>query len=137
MTVSALAPTTTTDNNFGITTMGDLARRLAMTMLPLVAGAVYAVVSTSVPMNESFTYLPTRIAVVFLVMALAIAALRKQVEPALWGIGYVAGLAVIMAAGAYFYGDSHFLGYIYTGGAAIIAFVIGVQWLEDRARRSL
>jgi hypothetical protein len=135
MTTSALdgfATTTDTTTRFAPST--NSLRALAA-LAGLVVGVVYLVAITYatpfIHLDDTLTFLPARLAVAGFVVAVLIAAFRAEVEPVLWSVGYVAGLAIAMAVGKVFFGDASFFAYLYTSGGAMIAFVAGVQWVDQ------
>ena len=134
MTTSVLDGFTTTPDTTRFAPSTNSLRALTA-LAGLAVGAIYLVAITYatpfIHLDDSLTFLPARLAVAGFVVAVLIAALRTKVEPVLWSIGYIAGLAIAMAVGKVFFGDAQFFGSLYTCGGAMIAFVAFVQWVDQ------
>jgi hypothetical protein len=101
------------------------ALQLLVEFAGMVANAAYLVAAFGLSvLNGEAKSVPAIIAVTVLCSAIIVSAHRTELEPALWGIGYIAGFALVAFLGQTYFGDSSFLCTIYTCivGAFVVVF---------------
>lgn len=98
----------------------------------LTLGVSYLIVTIYAPtaLAPEATILAAKVGVAVCCVSVLVAAFATKLEPALWGIGYLLGLVVTMLLGQLVFHDAIFGGQLYMGGAAMIAFVAGVTWID-------
>lgn len=106
-------------------------RILAAALSVMLLSAYLTVVEGAPQLLGALAAMSVQIGVMVLCILMLVAALRNMLEPALWGIGYAAGLATFMVAGQ-MSGDLNLAGQIYTGCALIIVIAMSLVWLEKR-----
>jgi hypothetical protein len=97
-----------------------------------VAAIAFTTVSSILGSDSALSNKPALFGAYALVVYVGIGILKSTFRYTLSGFMFAGGLAAFMAIGHSVYLDAVFFGWIYLGFAAVVAFVVGVVWLDVR-----